>query len=278
MGHKTSRRQFLLSAGAATAGLAGAARASAPGRLHVAETIKLGLASYTSRKLSLDQTIALAKRVALKYVCLKSVHMPLDAKPDEIAASAAKVRQAGLVLYGGGVITMQKEPQISQAFDYAKAAGLEMIIAAPSADKLSLIESKIKEYNIAVAIHNHGPGDKHFPTPESAYDKISNLDKRFGLCIDIGHTVRIGADLIASVQKCADRLLDFHLKDLDVAAAKSKDVPVGRGVIEIPKLLRTLVELKYAGHASFEFEADPDDPLPGLAESVGFTRGVLAAI
>jgi sugar phosphate isomerase/epimerase len=240
--------------------------------------LKLGLASYTARKLSLDQTLALAKRVDLKYICLKSVHLPLEATPQEITTITAKVRQAGLSLYGGGVIAMQKESQIAGAFDYAKTAGMELIVAAPSADMLPLIEAKVKEYDIGVAIHNHGPGDKHFPTPASVYEKVKNLDRRVGICIDIGHTVRIGADLISSTRECADRLMDFHMKDVIAAAPKSKDVPVGRGVIDIPRFLRTLVEIGYAGRVSFEYESEPDDPLPGLAESVGFTRGVLAAL
>jgi len=282
---RSSRRRFLQWAGAAAAltgngfGLALAAPAHAPADKPIGgKAIKLGLASYTARKLTLDQTLTLMKGVDLKYLCLKSVHLPLDAKPTEIAAIAAKVRQARLVLYGGGVITMHKETQVAQAFDYAKTAGLEMMVAAPTADMLPLIEAKVKQYNISVAIHNHGPGDKHFPTPASVYDRVKVLDSRLGLCIDIGHTVRSGADLIGSTQKYADRLLDVHMKDVMAAAPNSKDVPVGRGVIDIPGFLRALVQVNYAGRVSFEYEPDPDDPLPGLAESVGFTRGVLATI
>jgi sugar phosphate isomerase/epimerase len=283
---RQSRRSFLewTAAAAAALGWSTSRRASASATEEAAEDrqspkkLKLGLASYTARKLDLDKTLALAKRVDLKYICLKSVHLPLEAKPEEIAAITGKVRQAGLTLYGGGVIVMQKESQIAQAFDYAKTAGMELIVAAPSADMLPLIETKVKEYNIAVAIHNHGPGDKHFPTPMSVYEKVKSLDKRVGLCIDIGHTVRIGADLIRSTRECADRLLDFHMKDVVAASPKSKDVPVGRGVIDIPGFLRALVQIGYAGRVSFEYESEPDDPLPGLAESVGFTRGVLAAI
>jgi len=286
--HASSRRRFLQWTGAAAAGLgwtgsgfaaAGAARADEPAaKAGSGKAIKLGLASYTTRKLSLDKTLELAKRVNLKSICLKSFHLPLDATPQTIAATAERVRQAGLVLYGGGVITMVKEAQVAQGFDYAKAAGLKMIVAAPSAALLPLIETKVKETNLAVAIHNHGPGDKHFPTPESVYDKVKDLDKRVGLCIDIGHTVRSGVDLIASTRLCADRLLDLHMKDITAAAAQSKDVPVGRGIIPIPQFLRTLVQINYAGRVSFEYEAEPDDPLPGLAESVGFTRGVLATL
>src|SRR5262245_44979528 len=203
-----SRRCFLAWTGATAASISWSAsrRASASVAEGVAREprkagrLKLGLASYTARKLSLDKALTLATRLDLKYICLKSVHLPLDAKPEEIAAITAKVRQAGLTLYGGGVIVMQKESQIAGAFEYAKTAGMELIVAAPSADMLPLIEAKAKEYDIAVAIHNHGPGDKHFPTPASVYEKVKNLDRRVGLCIDIGHTVRIGADLIRSTK------------------------------------------------------------------------------
>jgi sugar phosphate isomerase/epimerase len=282
-----SRRGFLQWTGLAAAGVSGAVasgvRATAapepaaqPGGRRLPLT--LGIATYTFRKFNLDKTLAMTKRAGLTHVCLKSFHLPLEAKPDEIAAAAEKVRAAGLVLYGGGVISMQREAQVAQAFDYAKAAGMKLIVAAPGAEMLPLIDRKIKEYDIAVAIHNHGPGDKHFPTPESAYEKIKRCDKRFGLCIDVGHTVRIGADLLESTEKYADRLLDVHMKDVTEAAPKGREIQAGRGIIDIPKFLRTLVHVKFVGVVSFEYEPEADDPLPGLAESVGYTRGAMAAL
>ena len=237
-----TRRRFLQSTGVAaalTCGMAGLklplAAAAAAGEPAGANALKLSLASYTTRKLSLDKTIAVAKRVGLKNICLKSVHLPLEAKPEETAATAAKVRAAGLNLYGGGNIAMVKEAQINQAFDYAQCRGVRADGLCASAEMLPLIEKKVKEFNIAIAIHNHGPSDKHFPTPESAYEKIKNLDKRMGLCIDIGHTVRAKVDLIAQTKMCIDRLYDVHMKDLTPAF---KDVPVGRGVIDITGFLR----------------------------------------
>jgi len=104
------------------------------------------------------------------------------------------------------------------------------------------------------------------------------MDKRMGLCIDIGHTVRVGADLIASTEKCADRLMDVHMKDVTEAAPRGHGIQVGRGVIDIPPFLRTLRRLNYSGVVSFEYEEEAKDPLPGLAESVGYVRGVWAAM
>jgi sugar phosphate isomerase/epimerase len=240
--------------------------------------LKLGLASYTLRKFNLDQTLAMTNRLGLKYIALKSFHLPLESSPAQIAEAVEKVRKAGLTLYGGGVIYMNNEAQVHQAFDYAKAAGMKVIIGAPAPELLALVNKKVQEYNIKVAIHNHGPGDKNYPTPASAYERIKDLDKRIGLCNDIGHTIRAGEDPSVSAERFGDRLLDVHIKDESQASAKGQAVEVGRGVIDIPKFLRTLLKINYMGVVAFEYEKDADDPLPGLAESVGYVKGVLAAI
>ncbi len=224
----------------------------------------------------------MTKRVGLKYICFKSVHLELDSTQAEIEAAVAKVKEAGLTLYGGGVISMKTEPEVHRAFDYAKAAGMKVIIGVPELELLPLVNEKVKQYDIKLAIHNHGPTDKfpakHYPTPGSAYEKIKHLDARIGLCNDIGHTQRAGVDPSVSGEKYADRLLDVHIKDVSEAAAKGHGVEIGRGVIDIPKFLKTLVKIKYSGIVSFEYEKDAEDPMAGLAESVGYVRGVLAAI
>jgi sugar phosphate isomerase/epimerase len=202
----------------------------------------------------------------------------MDSSPEQIREAAAKVKDAGLTLYGCGVVYMRNETQVHQAFDYARTAGMETIIGVPSYDLLPLVNQKVKEYDIKVAIHNHGPGDKVYPLPSTAYERIKNLDKRIGLCNDIGHTMRSGVDPSESARKYADRLLDVHIKDVTAAEARGSTCEIGRGVIDIPKFIRTLVEINYAGIVSFEYEKDADDPMPGLAESVGYVRGVMASI
>ena len=239
---------------------------------------ELGVASYTFRKFDLDETLAMTKRVGLRYICFKSFHLALDSTPAQIKEVVAKVKDAGLELYGGGVIYMNNEAEVNQAFDYAKAAGMKVIVGVPKPELLKLVDKKVKEYDIKMAIHNHGPGDKIYPTPGSAYEKIKNLDRRIGLCNDIGHTQRVGVDPSVSAEKYADRLLDVHLKDVSAAKAQGREVEVGRGVIDIPRFLQTLIKINYSGVVAFEYEKDPDNLLPGLAESVGYVKGVLAAI
>jgi inosose dehydratase len=279
-----SRREFLRIAGAgalASTLLEGGclAESRSSGSARPAKTLfQLGMASYTLRKFDLDRTLDMTKRVGLKYIAFKSSHLPLDSSPAEIAEVAEKVKQAGLILYGGGVIYMKNAAEVDQAFDYAKAAGMKTIIGVPQPPLLPLVEKKVKQYDIKLAIHNHGPTDKVYPTPASAYERIKNLDPRIGLCNDIGHTQRAGVDPSRSIEKFADRLLDVHIKDVSESSARGQAVEVGRGVIDIPAVMKSLLKMKYAGIVAFEYEKDADDPLPGLAESVGYTRGVMAAL
>ena len=279
-----SRRQFIKLAGAGAAlSLAGSTDASAiryasSARPLAVQKFKLGLASYSLRKLNLDETLAMTKKVGLKYICFKSMHLPLDSSPQQISDVLKKVKDAGLILYGGGVISMKKEADVDRAFEYAKAAGMKVIVGAPAPQLLGMVDKKVKQYDIKVAIHNHGPGHKDYPTPDQAYHKIKQYDRRIGFCHDIGHTQRLGIDPIVSTEKVADRLHDIHMKDVTGPTAKDHGCEVGRGVIDIPRFLRTLLKIKYAGIVSFEYEKDAGAPLAGLAESVGYVKGALAAI
>lgn len=243
-----------------------------------AEPLKLGLASYTLHKFSLDETLKMLQRLELKEVCLKSMHLPMDASPAQLKEMTDKVRQAGINLYGVGVIYMKSEKEVDNAFAYAKNAGVKMIVGVPNHELLAYTEKKVKQYDIRLAIHNHGPGDKVYPSPETVYEKIKNLDKRIGLCIDIGHTQRIGLDPIKDTIRFADRLYDVHIKDVTGNTEKDTPTEIGRGVIDIPGFLKALLKIKYAGRVSFEYEKKAEDPLPGLAESIGYTRGVLRVV
>jgi inosose dehydratase len=239
---------------------------------------KLALASYTLREFKLDDTLAMTKRLGLKYICFKDFHLPLNSTPEHISEVVKKVKDAGLELYAGGVIYMRSENQVNQAFDYAKAAGMKIIVGSPNHELLPLVNKKVQEYDIKVAIHNHGPGDRNYPTAESAYELVKDLDSRIGLCLDIGHTKRLGLDPSVSAERFIDRLLEVHIKDVTSADARGGPIEIGHGVIDIPKFLRTLIKINYSGKVSFEYEKDGKDPMPGLAESVGFVRGALAAI
>lgn len=273
-----TRNDFLKIGLSATA-LAGLGKISAQARssdpsIIMESSLKLGLASYTLRNFSLDDVIKISQRLGLAAVALKSMHMPLESSAEEIKTMAARIRSAGLGLYGAGVIYMKTSKEVESAFNYASSAGLEMIIGVPNHELLPLVNEKVKQHNIKLAIHNHGPGDDLYSSPSDVYAKIKTLDKRIGLCIDVGHVKRIAQDPVAMIEKYKDRLYDMHMKDVNKAEAEGTPVEIGRGIIDIPGIIKTLKKINYQGYVAFEYEKDGDDPVIGLAESVGYVRGI----
>lgn len=240
-----------------------------------AETLNLGLASYTLRKLNLDDTIAVSKRLGLQKIALKSMHLPLNASADELKSMAAKVSAAGLQLYGAGVIYMKTQDEVLQAFSYAKNAGIPTIIGVPNHELLKFVEEQVKSSGIRLAIHNHGPGDDLYRSPDDVHARVKDLDKRIGLCIDVGHVQRIGQNPAEKIEKYKTRLYDIHLKDVDRNDEQGKPIEIGRGVIDIPAIIKALKKIGYQGTIAIEYEKDEQDPVPGLAESTGYTRAVI---
>jgi len=276
-----SRRHFLQTAAIAPA-FAGLGMVASSPSTAAAEKLKngnakfrLGLASYTFRNFDRAKTIEMTHRAGLKEICFKDMHLKLDSTDEQCAAAAEECKKAGLNLYGCGVVTMRTPEEVTNAFRYAKAAGMTTIIGVPMPPVLPLVEEKVKETGICVAIHNHGPGDRTYPIPKVIMEHIGSLDKRIGLCIDVGHSARIGDDVVKSIYDFKDRILDVHFKDEDAATPEGKNTICGRGVLDIPAYIAALLDIGYDRVVSFEYEIEVNDPLPGLMESVGYVRGLL---
>ena len=276
-----SRRRFLGGAAAAATGavLTGPSCSRVDGKAGPPRTpsFKLGLASYTFREFDLDATLGMARRLAFDRITLKDMHLPLDSPEDLIRATAEKVRSAGLDLYGCGVVYMTSAAEVDRAFAYARAGGMRIIIGVPEHDLLGRAAERVRETGIKLAIHNHGPEDLRYPTAASILSRISGLDPGVGVCLDVGHAIRSGVDPSDAAAACGPRLLDIHLKDVTEATKNGATIEAGRGIIDLPRFLRTLAGLGFQGTAAFEYEKDGKDPLPGLAESVGYIRGILSS-
>lgn len=278
----TNRRNFLKTAGlgVAVATVPGLAKASSVQKAEKSGkfSFSLGVASYSLRKFSQQEALDMTLRCGVHRICFKSMHLPLDSDKATIEKAVALCDEKGVKLYGGGVIYMKNKQQVDQAFEYARAAKLEMIVGVPNHELLEYVEGKVKEYDIKLAIHNHGPGDKLYPSAESAYVRIKDMDKRMGLCIDIGHTKRINRDPEQDIKDFFDRVFDVHIKDVTKAAKDGHTCIIGRGVIDFPAFLKTVVKKGYNGNLSLEYEAEGDDPLPGMMESFGYVKGILATM
>jgi sugar phosphate isomerase/epimerase len=241
--------------------------------------LKMGVASYSLRKFTLDDAIAMTRELGLKYICLKDVHLPLKSTTAQRQEARKKIDAAGLVLLGCGVVYIRNmDEEIKGVFEYAKDAGMPTIVCSPHPDAMDKVEAMVKEYNIRIAIHNHGPTDKTYPAPQDALKLVKDRDERLGICIDVGHTVRIGKDPVAAIKECGARLYDFHMKDVSAATPQGKEVTIGKGIIDIPAVLKALLEVKFAGHLGLEYEPTPEAPLPGMKESLAHIRKALAAM
>ena len=288
-----TRRKFLQAAGlsAAAAGLgwsgvaaagveaagarvkAGASVGAAAGR--GAAALQLGIAGFTFAHVPVDQGIAMMKRVGVGALSIKDFYLPLDSTAATIQSVKEKFMASGIKIYAAGVIYMKAQAEVDRAFEYAKMLGVDLIVGVPNPELLAYTEQKVKTYNIRVAIHNHGPEDKLYPSPVDVYDHIKGLDIRMGLCLDIGHAARAGANPVEVIGKYGSRIFDLHVKDLAVISREAKPIELGRGVLDIAGVVKALTRIGYTGYCSIEHEMDMNDPLPGIAESAGFFRGVV---
>jgi inosose dehydratase len=238
--------------------------------------LRVGVASYSLRAFPLTDTLQDIHRLGVRWISLKEVHLPLSSSPEQRRQVRQQAEDLGLSISSCGVIYLKNdETQMRQAFDYVRDIGASVAVVGVSREMLPLLDKVIRGYELKVAIHNHGPKDKLFPSPLDVYDAVKALDRRIGLCMDIGHTFRMHEDLVDDVKKTRDRLYSMHFKDLDSDHVDAKDVPVGTGVLPIIPLLRELLRSGYAEELQLEYEAESKDPLPGMAESLGFMRGAL---
>jgi sugar phosphate isomerase/epimerase len=241
--------------------------------------IRLGIASYTFRNFDTAHLITFMKQLRCTNLNLKDMHLKMT-PPEGVAAQAQAFRDAGFKVTGVGNITFFKnDPADMRAkFEYAKAAGVKTIVCAPTRETLPELEKLVKEYDIRLAIHPHGPEDRYFPSPFDALDAIKTMDPRIGVCIDVGHAMRAGADVPKAIRAIGPRLYDMHMKDLANATSKESQVAVGEGIMPVVEIFKALLEIRYPGYVDLEYEIIPDNPLPGVLESFAYMRGILAGM
>jgi sugar phosphate isomerase/epimerase len=280
-----SRRNFIQSGALmATACVASSATPSFAEALPVSgkpSPIKLGVCSYTFRNFTRAQMLGYLKELNLTDLNVKDTkdHLPMDATLE--AQALADYAAAGIKLHAAGAIYFPKddEADIRGKFEYCKRAGINVIVAGdPTPESLKWIEKFVKEYDIKIAIHNHGPEDKFFPSPFDVLKAIKDMDPRIGFCIDVGHAARANANLVEAIHATGPRLYDMHIKDLANFTSKESQVAVGEGILPIRDIFQALIDIKYPGFVDLEYEIHGDNPMPGVIESFGYMRGVLAGM
>jgi len=286
MMNATSRRSFLRAGMVATA-----ATSAFSGRSLNAEVrpeggagepaIRLGVASYSFHKFDRAHVIEFMKQLNVKFLNAKDVNDHLPMKPPEATQAAVDAyKAAGIELTGAGVIYFPKpdEADIREKFEYVKRAGLSLIVGSPTREALPVVERFVKQYDMRMAIHNHGPEDKEWPSPLDILKVIGSMDQRVGLCIDVGHTARTGTDVVQAIHTAGARLFDVHMKDLADMKVKESQVAVGDGKMPVRGIFEALHAIGYKGEVDLEYEIHEDDPLPGMIKSFAYMRGVLAGM
>ena len=259
---------------------------------------KFGMAGYSCHRLSADETLALLKRLDVNYLCVKDFHLPFKATDAEIAAFKQKCADHGVTGYGLGPIYMDTKDKAKMVFDFAKRFGVDTVVGVPFEYKMingkktryesrSLCEylsGLCKEYDIRYAIHNHGPDIPYlFPTGETSWNMVKDLDVRMGLCLDVGHDFRAKADPVASIRKFHTRIYDMHIKNVKFDPVKNRAMPMPRGDMDMWAIVKALVEVGYTGVCSLEYESfPPKGEKPGIkaeevAESIGYFKGLMKA-
>jgi hypothetical protein len=281
--NKLSRRDLLLSSAAlaATAALPAAALAAPSQETGKPSPIRLGMCSYTFRNFTRNQMIGFLKQLHMSELNVKDVkdHLPMD--PAAEATALADYSANGIKLHAAGAIYFRQnsDDDIRKQFEYVKRAGIPVIVAGdPTPETLPRIEKFVKEFDIKIAIHNHGPEDKLWPSPLDILRDIKNMDPRIGCCIDVGHTVRAGTDVVQAIRAVGPRLFDMHMKDLTDFNSKESQVAVGDGKMPIREIFQALIAIRYPGFVDLEYEAHADDPMPGVIASMSNMRGVLTGM
>ena len=242
---------------------------------HGSDDIKIGVAGYSYRKFDIDQTLSFLQSMGVKYFSVKDWWLPLDSSKEEMDAFKAKCASYGVEGYILGPIYMRSKEDVDRTFAYAQRYGSKVFIGVPNYELIDYVIAKVAETGIKVAIHTHGPDGAAFPSIYKIMELVKDPSLGVGCCLDMGHSVRSGEDIAKIVKKYHKWIYDIHIKDETAPSKEGKTWEMGRGVIDFRPIVKALRKVGYKGVVSVEFEKNGNNPHPGVAESIGYLRGIL---
>ncbi len=272
------RRDLVQALGVAAAAAAKPAAANSDSKPAVG--FKLGVCTYSVREFQRKLAISMIRKLGVAYVSVKEFHLPYTSTAEEIAKARSEFEKAGLTIASGGNIDLREEDPgaLRRYFQYARACGMPMMVCAPTHKNLPAVEKLAREFDMKMAIHTHGPEDPHFPTPQVVLRAVKDMDPRMGLCMDVGHSMRGGADVVEEIANAGPRLFDMHFKDLKKRNDKDSQCDVGEGVMPVVAIFEQLRKTGYRGCVNLEYEINSENPLPGMLHSMGYMKGVGAGL
>ena len=268
-----SRRSFLAASAAACGSAAIARLAAAEDPL----PLTLGIQLYSLRGFPVDQALDHAKALGLTQVEFYPGMFPITDDSAAIAAMKQKLADRGLTISAHGVNRFTKDAAANRKlFAFAKAAGVKTITADPDPDSFTSLDELVKEFDIRVAIHNHGPKHRYNKALD-VLGAIEKHDQRIGACADLGHFIRSGERPTEVIRLLKGRLYGIHLKDFAEMQDRTKGVILGKGHLDVPAVMEALVAVGFPadGALSIEYEENPKDPMADLKECVAVARAAL---
>ena len=267
---RLSRRRFLgtTAAGAAALSWPRRARAAAP------VGFLLGIQSYSLRNFPVDEALDDIQELGLHTVEFFEKHLAVGSSQEQIDAMKQNLAKRDIKLLAHGVNGFGKDEAANRRiFEFAKKAGIRNISADPSPDAFGNLDKLVAEYDIRIAIHNHGPGARYNKV-EDVLKAIQGHHKLIGACADLGHYIRSGEDPVRVIRMLEGRLYGIHLKDFDQPKGDAKGVILGKGHLDVVEVFKALkkVEFPADGALSIEYEEHAENPMPDLRECVAVAR------
>jgi sugar phosphate isomerase/epimerase len=239
------------------------------------DKFRVGIQSYSLRTFPYERMLRTVKELGLKYVEVFPGHLPPTEEQEKQAAIREQLRQMGLDLFAYGVVPFGRDAAANRRlFAFAQAVGIKVLSADPAPDSFPSLVELVKEFGVKVAIHNHGPRHR-YGTKASLLRALENLPPDIGVCLDTGHLVRAGDEVVATIRALRGRIHGVHLKDVN---EDKHDVVLGSGILDLPAILHALREAGFQGCLALEHELNPRDPLPGIRQALTHLRKVLAEL
>jgi len=264
------RRSFLAMAAASCAAVAGSRRACAA----AAPRPTIGIQTYSLRGYPVAEALRHAKELGFTHVEVYPGMFPIT---DDVAAIAAQRKLAddlGLVLSAHSVNRFTKDAAANRkVFAYAKALGVPILGADPDPDSFVSLDELVKEFDIKIAIHNHGPRHRYNKVVD-VLRAIEGRDVRIGALADLGHFIRSGEQPVDVIRALKGRLYGIHLKDFAEMQDKTKGVILGQGHIDVPAVFAALAQVGFPadGALSIEYEENEKNPLADIRECLRIAR------
>ena len=236
--------------------------------------LKLGIQIYSLRGFPVEVALDHTKNLGFEEVEFFSGMFPLSASDEEIKKMVDKVKGLGLRISAHGVNGFTKDADANRkVFEFAKKAGIKNISAAPTPDSMDSLNDLVKEYDIRIAIHNHGPSDR-FNKVVDVLRAIEGRDPRIGACADLGHFIRSGEKPVEVIRALAGRLYGIHLKDFAEMKENTRGVILGQGHLDCDALIQA--KFPADGAMSLEYEENPKDPIEDIRQCVATAKAALS--